>query len=137
MEREKTPERVLVCGGRDFGRTTREKIAFDAQMILLDWDMGVRTIIHGGARGADTLAAGFAKASGKAVVEFKADWAAHGRAAGPIRNQRMLDEGRPDHVIAFPGGRGTADMVARARAAGIPVQIVSDEDAGRGPPPAD
>jgi hypothetical protein len=41
--------------------------------------------------------------------------------AGPIRKQQMLDEGKPDLVVAFPGGRGTAHMVRIARAAGIEV----------------
>ena len=43
----------------------------------------------------------------------------NGRKAGPIRNQQMLDEGRPSLVVAFPGGRGMADMVRRARNAGV------------------
>ena len=58
---------------------------------------------------------------------FPADWKVRGRAAGHIRNQQMLDEGRPHLVVAFPGGRGTADMVRRARAAGI------EGDGGRPP----
>ncbi|MEM9912925.1 MAG: hypothetical protein AAF922_19365 [Pseudomonadota bacterium] len=44
-----------------------------------------------------------------------------GRAAGPIRNKEMLDEGCPDLVVAFPGGRGTANMVKQAQAAGVEV----------------
>lgn len=44
-----------------------------------------------------------------------------GRAAGPIRHQRMLDEGMPDLVLALPGGRGTADMVRHATLAGVEV----------------
>jgi len=36
----------------------------------------------------------------------------------------MADAGA-DLCIAFPGGRGTADMVRRARAAGIPVRSVT------------
>lgn len=52
---------------------------------------------------------------------FRADWEQCGRQAGPLRNARMLAEGRPDAVIAFPGGKGTADMVRKARAAGLPV----------------
>ena len=72
-------------------------------------------VIHGGARGADDLARQWGEISvGIEGVEFRADWTAHGKAAGMIRNQRMLDEGRPDLVVAFPGGRGTADMVRRA-----------------------
>jgi hypothetical protein len=55
---------------------------------------------------------------------YVAQWKKHGRAAGPIRNQRMLDEGKPDLVVAFPGGRGTADMIRRAERAGVPVQQV-------------
>ena len=59
---------------------------------------------------------------------FPADWIRHGRAAGPIRNEQMLREGCPDLVVAFhddPGlGRGTADMVRRALAAGVPVRFV-------------
>jgi hypothetical protein len=48
------------------------------------------------------------------------DWKRYGNAAGPIRNQRMLEWG-PDLVVAFAGGTGTAGMVALARAAGVPV----------------
>ena len=79
---------------------------------------GVTIIISGCARGADTLGIEWAEARGIEVGRFPADWDTHGRAAGPIRNQRMLDEGKPDLVVAFPGGRGTADMVRRARARG-------------------
>ena len=50
-----------------------------------------------------------------------ADWETHGRAAGPIRNEKMLTW-KPDLVVAFPGGVGTADLVRRAEAAGVPVQ---------------
>lgn len=57
-------------------------------------------------------------------LPFEADWHTHGRAAGPIRNRRMIEEGKPDLVVAFPGGRGTANMVNQARAAGIEVREV-------------
>lgn len=50
-----------------------------------------------------------------------ADWSKYGKAAGPMRNQKMLDEYKPDLVVALPGGRGTADMVSRARVAGVEV----------------
>lgn len=78
------------------------------------------TLISGMARGADTLAAKFA-ASICHVSKFPADWDTHGRAAGLIRNQQMLDEGQPDIVIAFPGGRGTEHMKKIARKAGVKV----------------
>ena len=52
---------------------------------------------------------------------YPAQWDVYGRRAGPIRNQEMIDEGKPDGVVAFPGGKGTADMVRRAEAAGLKV----------------
>ena len=113
--------RVLVCGGRDYAdhgtiwRTMdgiRERTSFS-------------TLIEGGATGADMWCRKWAKCQhGMEIETHLADWRKHGRAAGPLRNQRMLDEGRPDLVVAFPGGRGTADMVCRARAAGIEVREI-------------
>jgi hypothetical protein len=74
--------------------------------------------MQGGARGADALAKEWAMT--KADLEIKADWKKYGPAAGPIRNQQMLDWG-PDLVVAFAGGKGMAGMVALARAASVPV----------------
>lgn len=87
--------------------------------------LNIEAIIHGGARGADEGANDWAGSEHVPARAFHADWRKHGNAAGPIRNQRMIDEGKPDIVIAFPGGRGTADMVRLAEAAGIPVIHVS------------
>ena len=67
------------------------------------------------------MAGKFAEWARIPVKEYPADWQKHGRAAGPIRNQQMLDEGKPDLVVAFDGGRGTADMIARAEKAGVRV----------------
>lgn len=80
-------------------------------------------LMQGGADGADYLANEWAKT--KAGIKrwvCKADWKKHGRSAGPIRNARML-EWKPDLVVAFPGGRGTKNMVTQAQAAGVPVKI--------------
>lgn len=115
--------RVLVCGGRHYQNFRRVFEVLNAQ----NKHYPISCIINGGCAGADTFAADWAKAGPILCQTFKADWYAHGDAAGPIRNQQMLDEGKPDLVIAFPGGRGTADMLRRARAAGIAVQEVSDE----------
>jgi YspA, cpYpsA-related SLOG family len=76
-------------------------------------------IIEGGALGGDRLARQFARLRGVTVETFPAEWATHGLAAGPIRSKRMLVEGRPDLVVAFPGGPGTTNMVRQARAAGV------------------
>lgn len=106
--------RVLVCGGRDFLNWRLVEYTLDS---LTD----VSCIIEGGATGADKYAAHWAGLCGIPVETYRADWNTQGKAAGPIRNKRMLDEGKPDLVVAFPGGRGTANMVAQARKAGVKV----------------
>ncbi len=113
--------RVLVCGGREYD--DRDRIW--NTLTALDAECRIDVVIHGAASGADTEGMLWAQAMpGRKHAPFAAVWPAHGRAAGPIRNQRMLDEGKPDLVVAFPGGRGTADMVRRARAAGVPVKVI-------------
>jgi hypothetical protein len=107
--------KVLVCGGRDFD----------------DWGMMCKVmcnikpsptiIIHGAARGADRMAGDWARANGLTQQAFPADWNQYGKTAGMIRNAMMLKEGEPDLVVAFPGGRGTADMVRKAKHAGVRV----------------
>jgi len=112
--------KVLVCGGRDF--TDRD--ALFAALDKIDAELprpGITCIISGCARGADSLALQWSKKWDLVCRFFPADWKRHGSAAGPIRNQEMLERGKPDLVIAFPGGRGTADMVRRARAVNVRV----------------
>lgn len=58
------------------------------------------------------------------MSQVPADWKTHGKRAGSIRNQKMIDDYHPQLVVAFPGGAGTADMVRRARAAGIEVREI-------------
>lgn len=108
--------RVLVCGGRDY----TDKARVFAVLDKLNAEVGIDMIIEGGAKGADTWAAQWGGSRG--IVEtYHADWENQGSFAGPARNKRMVDEGKPDLVIAFPGGRGTADMVRKARRAGVDV----------------
>ncbi len=108
--------RILVCGGRDWTDAVR---AFEA----LDAAHKRRTItllIHGACpSGADKIADFWAFSHGIERLPFPADWKRYGRGAGMIRNQQMIDEGKPDAVIAFPGNNGTADMIAKAQAAGL------------------
>lgn len=115
---DKTNPRVLVCGGRGYKDYTYLCAALDS----LEWERGnFSCVIHGAAQGADVLAGQWAKSRGRKVKVFPAEWSKHGKAAGPIRNAKMLEQGLPDLVVAFPGGVGTADMVARAKAAGVEV----------------
>lgn len=108
---------MLVCGGRNF----RSPAEFYREMDRLHERFGFTHIMHGGASGVDTFASEWA-ATKPGIERYvcRPDWEKHGRAAGPMRNARML-EWKPDVVIAFPGGRGTADMVRKARAAGVDV----------------
>lgn len=110
--------RVLVCGGRDYRNWKRLRFVLNR----IHKYHGVDVLIEGGAKGADLMASSWAAINGVPAIRFPADWHRHGKAAGHIRNQQMLDEGKPDLVVAFPGGKGTADMVRRARKAKIPVQ---------------
>ena len=90
-------------------------------------------VVHGGARGADTLAAEAARTIGATVKKYRADWNEYGRAAGPIRNQQMIDDEHTteepiDMCVAFHDriktSRGTKDMVRRALRAKIPTILV-------------
>lgn len=121
--------RVLVCGGRDYADTMRVW----GTLKYYHSQQPFSVLIHGAASGADTLAKEWAEAAGVPVLPFRAAWddlttepvvlrhrrdgTPYNAAAGHIRNQRMLDEGRPDVVVAFPGGKGTQDMIGRARRA--------------------
>lgn len=80
-------------------------------------------------RGLDRMAGAEAAALGWDVEPHDALWDLHGAAAGPIRNQSMVDSGA-DLCVAFPlpGSSGTWDCVARADEARIPVVIVGSEE---------
>jgi len=82
-------------------------------------------LILGDAPGADRIAEDWATVHWVKHRVFKAEWDKYRRAAGPIRNQRMIDEGQPHMGIAFPGGSGTADMTSRLKKARIPVMEIS------------
>lgn len=109
-------KRICVCGGRDYADKDRVFRALDNAVATF----GMFELVHGGARGADSLAGEWAAHVGATTHVFMADWNKHKRAAGPIRNREMIAFGF-DLLIAFPGGTGTADMMGATRKAGIPV----------------
>lgn len=106
--------RVLVCGGRNYANIAEVFYALDL--------IQPSVVIEGGASGADALARRYAIKRGISLLTIEADWKKHGKAAGPIRNGLMLTAGKPDLVIAFPGGKGTENMVSQAEKAGVPVK---------------
>lgn len=125
---------LLICGSRDYGKVKQEREAIFRALDALCWSRewilspdedgnwlpNVR-VISGKAPGVDTAAIDWAINSWCDFQEYPADWDKHGKAAGPIRNKQMIDEGKPDYVIAFKGGKGTANMIKQAKEAGIPV----------------
>lgn len=115
--------RVLVCGSRDWRN-------YDLILEHVGMLKHVDVIIEGGAPGADSLARKVARKLYIPYLEFTAAWRKDGKRAGPMRNQRMLDEGKPDLVLAFHNhmehSKGTKDMVDRAEKADVEVRIVEE-----------
>lgn len=120
------PRTVLVTGSRDFS----DVMALDRALLRLP----VLEIVHGDARGADTLARDWALHNRIDEFPFQARWDLHGRRAGPIRNRRMLEwvqeNGTNTLVMAFKEGfdpkmrkGGTEHMVKIALMAGLEVWI--------------
>lgn len=108
--------KVLVCGGRDF-----DNVAYICSKLdKLNEETPFTGIITGGARGVDTIANEWAKTKPFDRYVSHADWKKYGKSAGHIRNAHMLTW-KPDLVVAFPGGRGTANMVRLAKEAGVEV----------------
>jgi hypothetical protein len=109
--------KVLICGSRHFqDRALMERTL--SQFVITE-------VVEGGAPGADTLAKEWASANNIPVTECMAEWEKYGRAAGPIRNRKMLLEG-PELVIAFManGSRGTKNMVKQAEKVGVRTHVV-------------
>jgi len=108
---------VLVCGGRNFNN--KEWLFYQLDSLPNKPTL----IIHGAARGADSLAGVWAKSRNVPVKTYPADWDKHGRSAGFIRNKEMIKE-KPDLVMAFEGGKGTAHMIKVARQNDVTVSII-------------
>jgi hypothetical protein len=118
----KNNETWLVCGGRDFAE---EPMFHDVMRRLVDmWGMPERIVEGACPTGADLMAKRWAQQYAIDIGEIAPDWEGLGKAAGPIRNEEMLMKYKPQRVIAFPGGRGTADMVARARRRNSEITVI-------------
>lgn len=113
--------KILICGDRNY----RDYWAIYDVISKLDKNS---IIIHGAAKGTDTIAGMIATKLGLAVIPVKAEWKKYGKAAGPIRNRIML-EMKPDLVIAFhnniENSKGTKDCIEEAKKRGIEVTLIS------------
>jgi predicted Rossmann-fold nucleotide-binding protein len=114
------PFRVLVCGGRN----NLDRAAVFRRLDALVVERGPLFVIEGGAKGVDRSAKDWRVSRLYPGETFVAAWERDGKGAGPIRNRKMLVDGQPDLVLAFPGGKGTANMIAQARTFRVPVEIV-------------
>ena len=116
------PERILICGSRDWNNFR----IIENFLMSLEKDT---VIIHGGCRGADTIAGYISKQLGLEVVIFNADWGM-GKSAGPKRNQKMLDEGKPTKIVAFhediENSKVTKDMITKGSKANIEIIVISN-----------
>jgi len=101
--------RTIIAGGRDYILTEEDFLWLDSLK------PGISEVVCGGARGADTGGFNWGWSRGIPVKSFPADWNAHGKAAGFIRNRQMAQYA--ERVVLFPGGRGTAHMLKEAQAA--------------------
>jgi hypothetical protein len=140
--------RILITGSRHFGNLAL--LTFELAFAI--GESGAHrdeiVVVHGGAQGADMMAASLADHYGCRTEEHRADWEApcrpscqrgHRRkrrdgstfcpAAGNYRNQEMVDAGAAVVLAFFQHGAantGTSDCVRRAEAAGIRVKRFSD-----------
>ncbi len=108
---------VIVCGGRDYD----DKEAVFAALDKLHKKSRIGLLIHGSARGADTLAEKWAKSREVMYLGVPAQWSLGTGRAGPLRNREMGDITKIDGLVAFPGGSGTEHMCNYAKTLNIPI----------------
>lgn len=114
--------RCIVAGGRDFDDWPLMKRKLDT--IFANQEMV--EIVSGGAAGADSLGERYAEERGWSIRRFPADWQNLGQRAGPLRNAQMA--AYATHLVAFPGGKGTADMLRQARERGLTIRQVRKQE---------
>ena len=118
---------VLVTGGRDY-KNQRELFSV---LDRLHAEHGFTFLVHGDARGVDHMAHRWAKKNGVQPVAMEALWDFDGDGAGTKRNRRMYAFAKPQLIVAFSGGRGTANMMKigyEAKKRGDPVEVLDVED---------
>lgn len=115
--------KVIVCGGRKY----KDKAFVYKTLDAIHKKTPITRLVQGGATGADMFAEQWAANNHIDRKTYNAEWKLWGKGAGPIRNKRMLYEEKPDLVVAFPGGNGTAHMTLIAKNAGVEVRQFEDD----------
>ena len=118
--------RVLVCGGRDYNDYDVLKCVMEKVMDC--YSAEVKVVISGLAKGGDKLGERWAEENDIEVEGYRAEWNKYGKRAGWLRNVRMADEGRPNVIVALPGGRGTKMMIDIGVDRKIDTIVVDDEN---------
>lgn len=111
--------KVLVTGGRTYA----DEINVNKTLTRLHTEHPISLLIEGGAKGADRLARHWAVRNNVQYRTVEANWNHHGKIAGIIRNEQMIQM-KPDLVVAFPGGKGTAHMMKLAERYGVKLKKV-------------
>lgn len=120
--------RVLICGSRGWHDPAPINALLAGLDVLAEGAGERLVVIHGDAPGADRLAKKLAHQWGAEVIDEPADWNRYKAGAGPVRNQKMIDEHDPEVVYAFRSegkSNGTDDMVSKAKEAGIPTYVIT------------
>jgi len=116
----KPPRRAIITGSRRWDCYPCLKRILDELHATIPFEA---IAVGDCGRGADDAVLDWCAANNLDATVFVAEWDTHGKAAGPLRNQRMVDEFKHNLCIAFFWGphaecKGTSDCVRRAKEAG-------------------
>lgn len=111
---------IIICGSREIENQTKQDI--DHLVSVAQFDT-INKVLCGEATGIDQLGKRWALKHEVEVESYPADWKAHGKAAGPIRNGQMVKEADGVIAIMFPDSRGTKDCIRQATSKGITVIV--------------
>lgn len=116
--------RVIIAGTRTFNDVEFLK----KQMYYAFRNDYISEIVSGCAKGADLLGEEWAKERNIPVKRFPADWAKHGKAAGPMRNEEMAKNA--DACIVFWDGesKGTKNMIDNAKKQNLKLFVIYYKD---------
>ncbi len=120
--------KILICGSRHFDDYSLLETTVNGIREQLKFEEDIE-IVSGHCVGADLLGETYAQKNNVSLKTLHADWQEHGKAAGPIRNKKMVDyiKGGNSCVIAFAGNnsRGTMNTISLAKKEGIPVFVIN------------